>query len=92
MEISSLVQGGQILHQARLAILGHSGKTILWGTAVIPTSHHEVVPNLYTTGLTAVLCFSDRDGKNRRGGFDWFNIGLIGLMGKTGKIKISVGG
>ena len=54
VEMSSLVQGGQVLHQARLAVFGHSGQSLLWCTTVLSTRHHVVVPTLYTTGMPAV--------------------------------------
>jgi len=47
---SSLVQGGQVLHQARLTVFGHSVENQVSCTAVKSSSHYVVVPHLYTTG------------------------------------------
>ena len=51
---SSLVQAGQILHQARSGVVGHSVERILFFTVLVASSHYEVVTNLDTTGSTAV--------------------------------------
>ena len=52
--ISSLVQGGQVVHQARLGVLGDSVQSPLWCLHVIAASDYVVIPHLYTTGSTAV--------------------------------------
>ena len=64
MVISTLVQGGQVLHQARLAVFGHSVQSILWCTDVVSSRHYVVVPHLYTTGITAVQCNVSDDNYN----------------------------
>ena len=51
---SSLVQGGQVVHQARLGVLGDSLQSILWCIPVIAACHYVVIPHLYTTGIPAV--------------------------------------
>ena len=51
---SSVVQGGQVVHQARLGVLGDSLQSPLWCIPVIAACDYVVIPNLYTTGLTAV--------------------------------------
>ena len=48
------VQGGQVPHESRLAVIGHSGQNRVWCTAVGSTCHYVVVTNLNTTGSTAV--------------------------------------
>ena len=52
--ISSLVQGGQVVHQARLGVLGDSVQSILWCITVKAARDYVVIPHLYTTGTTAV--------------------------------------
>ena len=52
--ISSLVQGGQVVHQARLGVLGDSVQSLLWCIPVIAARDYVVIPHLYTTGTTAV--------------------------------------
>ena len=52
--ISSLVQGGQVVHQARLGVLGDSVQSILWCIIVNAARDNVVIPHLYTTGIPAV--------------------------------------
>ena len=52
--ISSLVQGGQVVHQARLGVLGDSVQSPLWCISVIAARDYVVIPHLDTTGSTAV--------------------------------------
>ena len=52
--ISSLVQGGQVVHQARLGVLGDSVQSILWCITVTAARDNVVIPHLYTTGPPAV--------------------------------------
>ena len=49
---SSRVQGGQVVHQARLGVLGDSVQSLLW--CISAACHYVVVPQLYTTGIPAV--------------------------------------
>ena len=51
---SSLVQGGQVVHQARLGVLGDSVQSPLWCIPVSATRDDVVIPQLYTTGIPAV--------------------------------------
>ena len=51
---SSRVQGGQVVHQARLGVLGDSLQSLLWCIPVIAASDNVVIPHLYTTGIPAV--------------------------------------
>ena len=52
------VQGGQVVHQARLGVLGDSLQSplwcILWCISVIAARDNVVIPHLYTTGIPAV--------------------------------------
>ena len=52
--ISSRVQGGQVVHQARLGVLGDSVQSPLWCLTVIAARDNVVIPHLYTTGTPAV--------------------------------------
>ena len=52
--ISSRVQGGQVVHQARLGVLGDSVQSPLWCITVIAARDYVVIPHLYTTGIAAV--------------------------------------
>ena len=51
---SSLVQRGQVLHQAGLGVFGHGGQSSLWCSSVRSPSHYEVFPHLNTTGTAGV--------------------------------------
>ena len=51
---SSRVQGGQVVHQARLGVLGDSVQSPLWCNNVIAARDYVVIPYLYTTGPPAV--------------------------------------
>ena len=51
---SSRVQGGQVVHQARLGVLGDSVQSLLWCISVSAARDNVVIPHLYTTGSTAV--------------------------------------
>ena len=50
---SSRVQGGQVVHQARLGVLGDSVPSQLWCLTVIAARHYVMIPQLYSTGITA---------------------------------------
>ena len=56
--ISSRVQGGQVVHQARLGVLDDNVQSplwcILWCITVIAARDYVVIPHLYTTGIPAV--------------------------------------
>merc|ERR1719411_2458193 len=52
---SSRVQGGQVVHQARLGVLGDSVQSLLWCIIVIAACNNVVVPNLYTTGQNCAV-------------------------------------
>ena len=54
VSLSSLVQGGQVVHQARLGVLGDSLQSLLWCIIVTAARYNVVIPHLYTTGITAV--------------------------------------
>ena len=54
--ISSRVQGGQVVHQARLGVLGDSVQSLLWCKIVPAARDNVVIHQLYTTGSTAVQC------------------------------------
>ena len=52
--ISSRVQGGQVVHQARLGVLGDSLQSPLWCIIIQAARDNVVIPRLYTTGFPAV--------------------------------------
>ena len=52
--ISSRVQGGQVVHQARLGVLGDSVQSPLWCISVPAARDYVVMPQLYPTCSTAV--------------------------------------
>ena len=54
MVLSSRVQGGQDLHQARLGVLGDSVQSPLWCSPIMATCDYVVVPHLNTTCSPAV--------------------------------------
>ena len=52
--ISSRVQGGQVVHQARLGVLSDSVQSILWCIPVPAARDYVMTPHLYPTGPAAV--------------------------------------
>ena len=54
MAVSSLFQGGQVLHLARLAEFCNRGQTFLWCSQLISTIDYKVFSHLYSTGIAAV--------------------------------------